>query len=155
MWAMGVTGLFVGTRKGGWADFEGTVEVTGGNFETAKIDITVDMKSAYSDANELTEKLKGDESFFQPGKFPTSTFKSSSVKKTDAGYEVTGDLTIRDTTKSITFPVTVTSLDANKLEASATFKINRQDFGVAYHSALGDYAIEDQATMTINILAEK
>jgi len=154
-WEMGVTGAAFGfgTRKGGWAVYDGTVELDGQNFETAKINIEVDMTSAYTDDSTLTDKMKGDEHFFQPGKFPKSSFKSTAIKKTDAGYDVTGDFTIRDVTKSVTFPATVT-FEGDKLTATATFEMKRQDYNVNYDSAAKDFMIQDNAKMNLVIVAE-
>ncbi|MDZ4859526.1 MAG: YceI family protein [Candidatus Hydrogenedentes bacterium] len=153
-WEMAVSGTFgVGTRKGGWAIFNGTIDVENENFETAKIDIEVDMTSAFSDDSALTKKLNGDEHFFTPATFPTSAFKSTAVKKTDTGYDVTGDFTIKGVTKSVTFPAAVV-FSGDTLTADAAFDMNRQDYGVNYDSAVGDFVIKDLATMTLKIVAK-
>ncbi len=144
----------IGTREGGWTMFDGTITMEEGKPETMKIDVTVDMTSAFSDAPELTEKLQGDENFFKPGTYPTSTFKSKSVKKTAEGYEVTGDFTIRGVTKEVTFPATVT-IEGDKLTAQATLSMNRQDFGITYHSTIGDYVIQDMCKLILDIIANK
>ncbi|NUM54638.1 MAG: YceI family protein [Candidatus Hydrogenedentes bacterium] len=151
VWAASVP---IGTRKGGWADFTGTIEVENGNFETAKISVEVQMASVFSDAAEITEKMKGDEHFFAPGKYPTSTFKSTSVSKTDTGYDVTGDLTIRDKTKSVVLPVTDLKIDGKSLTCKSTTKLNRHDFGVEYNTTIGDYVIEDLCDLTLDVVAE-
>lgn len=144
----------IGTRIGGWAIFNGKIEVDGDNFETAKINVEVDMSSAWSDAAELTEKLKGEENFFNPVKFPKATFKSTSVKKTAEGYDVTGDLTIRDKTKSIVLPVRDLKMEGKKLTCKSKTVINRQDFGVTYQSAILDYTIKDTADLSLDVVAE-
>lgn len=149
-WAASVP---IGTRRGGWAVFDGTIEVDLQDFTTAKVDLTIDMKSAYSDAEELTHKLNGEENFFNVSTYPTSKFKSTSVKKTSSGYEITGDLTVRDVTKSVTFPATVT-LENGRLLAKSEFKMNRKDFGVTYQSTFGDYIINDIVTVMLDVVAE-
>ena len=149
-----VASVPVGARQGGWTLFEGTIDVDGGDFETAKISVEIDMNSAFSDAAELTEKLKGEENFFNPVKFPKATFKSTSVKKTDSGYDVTGDLAIRDKTKSIVLPVTELAIDGKSLTCKSNVVINRQDFGVTYQSAILDYTIKDTADLSLEVIAE-
>lgn len=144
----------IGTREGGWTLFDGTVTMVEGHPETMKIDVTVDMTSAYSDAPELTTKLQGDENFFKPGTYPTSKFTSKNATKTAEGYTVTGDFTIRDVTKEITFPATVT-LEGDQLKAKAEIEMNRQDFGITYHSTIGDYAIKDMCLLILDIVANK
>jgi len=144
----------IGTREGGWTLFEGTIAMVEGHPETMKIDVTVDMSSAYADDPEITKKLKGDENFFKPGTYPTSTFKSKNAKKTADGYSVTGDFTIRGKTKEFTFPATV-KVEGDKLTAQAEVAMNRQDFDITYHSTLGDYAINDMCKLILDIVANK
>lgn len=144
----------IGTREGGWTLFEGTVTMVEGYPETMEIDVTVDMTSAYADDPEITKKLQGDEHFFKPGVYPTSTFKSKSAMKTADGYEVTGDFTIRDVTKEFTFPATV-KVEGDRLTAQAEFDMNRQDFGITYESTLADYAIRDKCKLILDIVANK
>ncbi|MCC6797547.1 MAG: YceI family protein [Candidatus Hydrogenedentes bacterium] len=144
----------IGTRTGGWTDFKGTVEIENGTFETAKIAAEVQMKSVFADANEIKEKMLGKEHFFNPIDFPTSSFKSTGVKKTDKGYDVTGDLTVRDKTKSITLPVTDVKIEGKTLTCKATVKLNRHDFGIEYNSAIGDYAINDMCDLVLDVIAE-
>ena len=151
VWAASVTGI--GTRKGGWTDFTGKIEVDG-SYETAKVSAEVQMISAFSDAQEITTKMKGDEHFFQPGKFPTSKFVSTGIKKTDAGYDVTGDLTIRDKTKSVTFPITDFKVEGKKLTCKSKLTLKRSEFGIEYASAVGDYVIHDDCELQLDVVAE-
>ena len=144
----------IGTRVGGWSTFEGTFEMVGDNIETLKVDVTVDMTSAYSDAVEITQKLQGDEHFFQPKEHPTSTFKLGNVKKTATGYDVTGDFTIRGITKSFTFPATIEVKDG-VLTAKAEVEMNRQDFGITYQGTVGDYMIQDMCKLIMEVTAKE
>ena len=144
----------IGTRKGGWTDFTGTIEVEDENIEAAKINAEVKMASVFSDAQEITTKMKGDEHFFAPGKFPISTFKSTSVKKSATGFDVTGDLTIRDKTKSIVFPVTDVKLNGKTLTCKSKVTLNRHDFGVEYNTTIGDYVIQDNCELSLEVIAE-
>jgi polyisoprenoid-binding protein YceI len=96
--------------------------------------------------------------FFNTEKFPTSTLKIKSSKKTDKGVEVTGDLTLIGQTKPITFIVT----DLKKTDAGVTGKtsmtLNRTQWGLKYGSTsffkgLGDKAINDEFTLAVDIAA--
>jgi len=74
---------------------------------------------------------------------------------------VTGNLTIKEKTKSISFPIRVTAISAQGLEAEASnIKINRLDYDIRFRSKslftdLGDKAIEDEFTLNIKIKATK
>lgn len=76
--------------------------------------------------------------FFNVKQFPTSTFKSTSVKKTGEGaYEAAGDLTLGGTTKPVTVKIasarTGTNPQSKQENAGfeATIAIKRSDFGIS------------------------
>jgi polyisoprenoid-binding protein YceI len=80
--------------------------------------------------------------FFDVATFPKITFKSTSVKDAgDANLSVTGDLTIKDVTKSITidFEYTGTATDPfgnARFGFEGESEINRKDFGLTWNAAL-------------------
>jgi polyisoprenoid-binding protein YceI len=87
--------------------------------------------------NEMRDKDLRGAGFFDVEKFPTLTFKSTSFKKTESNkYQLTGNLTIKDVTKSIAMEVTLggpqphprTNKPAIGIKATCT--INRKDFNV-------------------------
>lgn len=148
----GYGGIF-GHMDGGFANFEGTITMPGGgDFTQAKIDATVMMDSIFSTSNGLTEKLK-DEHFFDVAKFPTATFTSSSVEKTDEGYNVLGNMTIRDTKFGVSLPVKM-EMDGENIRATSELTFNRNDWGITYQGT-GDNFIKDDVLLNIEILAER
>lgn len=114
---------------------------------------SVDTKEAKRD-----EHLRG-EDFFDAKNNPDITFKSTAVKKTAAGkYEVTGDLKMRDVTKSVTLPVDlngpVTDPYGNiRIGFETTTTINRQDWNIKYNGLLGsgDKAIGDDVKINVSV----
>jgi len=100
------------------------------------------------------------EDFFGVEQFPTSKLVLSSVSHKDGNlYEVTGDLTIRDQTHSITFTAEMTNSDG-QLNATAEFQIDRTKWGIVYDSGsffqqLGDRAIKDEITYRLNLIFKK
>jgi polyisoprenoid-binding protein YceI len=92
--------------------------------------------------------------FFDVQKNPTITFHSRQAKADVSGkLQITGDLTIKGVTKPVVLEVDGPSQPikdpmgkGQRMGASATTKINRQDFGV---SALPG-AIGDEVTITID-----
>jgi len=80
--------------------------------------------------------------FFDIENYPRLTFKSTSISKVnDATFDVTGDLTIRSTTKSVTFPVEVEGeatdpQGGRRIGYSARLRIDRRDFGLTFNQAL-------------------
>lgn len=147
-----VTGKHEGTInvKDGVLTFKGD-KLTGGN-------VTVDMNSIQATdlkAGEGKEKLEGHlkaDDFFGTEKYPTAKIVFKSIKVKSAGvYTVTGDLTIKKTTKPITFDLKVA-----KNAATTTLKVDRTKYDITYGSksffeSIGDKAIYDEFTLNVNL----
>lgn len=126
--------------------------VTGGSF-------TIDMNTMVNDDLEDAEKnadLIGhltSTDFFNTAEFPTASFEIASV---DAG-SVTGNLTIKGITKSITFPAEMSMADG-VMTATADFNFDRTQWDISYGSKtlfeeLGDDFILDDINMQLNLVA--
>lgn len=71
----------------------------------AKINIEIDTKSLDSNHAERDKHLKGND-FLNVDKFPKANFKSKEIKFSDeTNAIVTGDLTLKGVTKTISFPI--------------------------------------------------
>jgi polyisoprenoid-binding protein YceI len=128
-------------------------KLVGGNF-------TIDLKSIkdldITDAN-YNQKFIGHISsgdFFEVEKFPTATFIITKV----AGNQVTGNLTVKGITKSITFPAEI-AVKGGKVTAKANITIDRTDFNIRYGSkkffeSIGDKAIYDDFALTVSLVSE-
>lgn len=96
-------------------------------------------------ANEDRDKHLRGPDFFNASEFPSLTFKSTKVeKKGDGEFEVTGDFTVRGTTKPVTFEFEVGGTGKgmqgeDRFGGGAEFAVKRSDFGIDYlPQALGD-----------------
>ncbi|MEK7793948.1 MAG: YceI family protein [Candidatus Hydrogenedentota bacterium] len=141
----------VGKHYGQFLKYDGSVEVTDGNIETAKIRITFDMTEAETDNTILTGTLKK-EDFFDVEKFPQSSFESTKIAKISDGYEVSGNLTIRGVAKGVTFPATVT-LEGGALKAKADFSVDRNAWGIG-QGYISDTIIADDVLISLEIEAK-
>lgn len=124
----------VGYTYGRFNEFGGTIVVDDENPANSRVEITVQVKSVDT-ANEKRDQHLRSPDFFNVNQFPTMTFKSTAVKKTEDGaYEVTGDFTLHGTTKPLTVLMTKTgegSFMGNYLigfEGAAT--LQRSEFGM-------------------------
>lgn len=145
------------TRKhdGSFPRFKGSIRVPNKDFTKSRISVEIDMNSVMSDTEKLTEHLKTDD-FFDVAKFPTGSFESTSIVKAgDApdAYTITGNMTLRGKTKSLTFPATLTH-DEGGIKGVAEFVINRKDFGIAYPGAADDL-IRDDVVLKLTLLGAK
>lgn len=134
--------------------------VTGGSFTIDMTTITCDDVEDKEWNGKLVGHLKNDD-FFGVDKFPTATFKITKVvaAKSDKGtHAVTGDLTIKGITKSISFPATI-KVDGSKVEAMADIVVNRTEYDIRYGSGsffdnLGDKTISDDFKIKLKLFAE-
>ena len=152
-----VTGSHEGTVavKNGNLDFTDGV-LTGGSF---MIDMT-SLKATDGASARLEGHLKSDD-FFGVEKFPTASFNITKVvsRGTPGDYRITGDLTIKETTKTIRFNTTLTE-EMGKYTAKADLTIDRTDFDVRYGSGsfmdnLGDKTIYDEFDLGITLVSVK
>lgn len=107
---------------------------------TATVKFTFDVSSINTRDEERDNHLKSAD-FFDVEKYPTITFQSTNITKDGDDYKVTGDLTIKDVTKPVTFEVEFNGKGTNPwgvevygFEAEA--KINRDEFGLNWNAAL-------------------
>jgi polyisoprenoid-binding protein YceI len=109
------------------------------------MDVSIDTSSVDSGNTKLDEHLSSPD-FFDVKEFPSMTFKSVSSEMKSANlWHITGDLTMRGTTKSVTVPVEVTGVSNTRMGAragfEAVFNIKRSEYGVSYgveNGSLGD-----------------
>lgn len=73
--------------------------------------------------------------FFDVAKFPVASFRMTEVKISDDGtYQVTGDFTINEVRKSISFPATLEKTDHGMLFKAEKVQLDRTDYGIKYKS---------------------
>lgn len=69
-------------------------------------------------------------------------------------FQVVGDLTIRDVTKSVTFTMQVTALSEDRLEGTATTTVNYADFGLSIPNVPSVTGVADTVTLELDFAAE-
>lgn len=118
--------------------FDGKITASKDDLSDAVFEVTIESASLNTDLEMRDNHLKG-EDLFDVAKFPTLTFKSTSLKKIEGNkYTMVGDLTIKGVTKSVTFDVTMNGPAAHpnpnnkvpQLGIKALTTIKRSDFGI-------------------------
>ena len=151
---------------------EGELKVEGGKLVAGSFIIDMnsikntDLKdTAYQ--NKLVGHLKAKD-FFDVEKYPTAKFEIVSIAEKAAEgstHEITGNLTLRDSARKITFPATI-KMEGNSISATGKATINRLDWGVNYDSknlglaeaaqkAVKDGIVNKEMDITFNIKATK
>ena len=157
------TGTHTGTIM--FSDGEAIVKndtLVGGKFVFDMNSITVtDLKSG--DGNEdLEAHLKGtgekekEDHFFNVNKYPKGSFEVTKVTEENGKSMITGNLTLKEISKSITFPAVITNDEKAMTITSEAFPINRTEWNVNYASKsvfddLKDKTIDDNIELKINV----
>ena len=159
-----VAGKVGGSHQGTIKLASGNLLFEGGNLKSGDFDmnmnsmIITDLKGS-SNAN-LLKHLKG-EDFFSVVKHPISSFKITSVSaiSTDR-VNITGNLTIKGITTSISFPATIKTSKKVVVAVAKKVMIDRTQYDIKYRSKtifgdIGDKAIDDEFELNINLVAKK
>lgn len=141
-----------GKHEGAFTIFGGIIELVGGDPAKSRVRAEIDMASLTTSPENLVKHLKNDD-FFAVDKFPQAHFVSTAVAKTDAGYSVTGNLTMHGVTRALTFPASIT-VSEGEVTVNAEFAINRKDFGIVYPGKPDDL-IADDVALKLEIHAKK
>jgi polyisoprenoid-binding protein YceI len=142
---------------GQFSKFDVTAETDAENFANAKIDFKADVNSISTGNTDRDNHLKSAD-FFDAANHAEIHFKATSYEKGNGTDKLTGDLTIRNTTKSITLEVEnggVAKDPWGNLKAgfSITGKLNRKDFGLTWNAALetGGVLVSDEVKIAAEI----
>jgi len=151
--------MMVSNVKGHFTAVKGVLTLDETNPGNSVVEASIDAASINTREPQRDEHLKSAD-FFNVEKYPTLSFKSAQVDRISNGeLAVAGDLTMHGVTRSVVFTVegpTPPSKDPwgnIRMGLSATAKINRKDFGLAYNAALetGGFLIGEEVTITLDV----
>jgi polyisoprenoid-binding protein YceI len=150
--------LGLSTVRGAFSKISGTMVLDDQDITKSNVEVSIDVNTVDTREPDRDKDLRS-ERFFDVAHFPTMTFKSKKVEQVAPGkLKVTGDLTIRGTTKEVVLDVdgpTVPVKDPwgnQRVAVTATTKVNRQDFGVKWNAKLdnGGVVVGDDVNITID-----
>ncbi len=150
--------MMVSNVRGFFTGLNGTVEGDPDKLTEAKIHFTIDASTIDTNNEDRDNHLRSDD-FFDVEKYPNITFDSTEIVETGANeYNVTGDLTIKDVSKKITFKVTHTGSGKNPwgvevVGFEAEGKISRKEYGLTWNQTLetGGVLVGDDIKITIEL----
>lgn len=129
--------LLVSTVRGRFAGgVAGTIHLD--TQDITKSSVSADIKTDTIDTdNAMRDKDLHSEKFFDVQRYPDIKFQSTSVQRRGDDYVATGNLTIKDVTKQVELPFTLTQAEVRgkkKIGVEANLTINRLDYHVNYDS---------------------
>lgn len=134
--------------EGSFGDFQGGMALNPGDQTDGQTMVLIRAESLDTESAIMKAMIKG-EDFFDVEHYPEVLFVSSGFKWTGPDTAVIrGDLTLRGITKPVVFNVTLTAVDANKVEQAqkilikATTSIDRSEFGMKKLATMVDNTVQ-------------
>lgn len=145
--------------RGAFNEFEGTAVLDGADPSRSTASVTLQAASIDTRNAQRDEHLRNND-FLNTNKFPTIVFVSTAVRQDGATYELTGDLTIKDITRSVTIPLSyeggATDPFGNvRAGFEGSVALSRNDFGITWNAALetGGVLVGDKIVLEFEISA--
>jgi polyisoprenoid-binding protein YceI len=144
----------LGTAKGKFSKFSGTIVVDRDHPEQSSVSVTIDAASIDTGIAKRDEHLRGE--LFNVAKYPEITFKSRRVKQTGANTgEIAGDLAMHGVTRAITLNVQLSTAEANRWRVT-TAPLRRSQFGLVFSKSAETVSmIADEVAVDIEIEAQR
>ena len=144
--------------RGKFNEYQGTIDLDPAKLESSKVEFRIKAASIDTALPDRDKHLRS-EDFFAVEKYPEITFKSQQIKATGKDtYDVTGPLTLRGVTKTVTLPVTFLGKvrdpwGNDKAGFALETTINRKDYGIVWNAALdnGGVVLGDDVKIAINL----
>jgi polyisoprenoid-binding protein YceI len=150
--------MAISTVRGAFSKVNGIIALDDKDVTKSTVNVTIDVNTVDTREPDRDNDLRSDK-FFDVAHYPTITFKSKKVEQGAPGkLKVTGDLTIRGTTKEVVLDVDGPTSPIKdpwgntRVAVNASTKINRQDFGVKWNATLdnGGVVVGDDVNIVID-----
>ncbi|MEE8867918.1 MAG: YceI family protein [Acidipropionibacterium acidipropionici] len=145
--------------RGSFTELEGTASGNGADPSSAKVSVTVKTDSFTTGVADRDGHIKSGD-FLEVDKYPEITFVSTDAAIKGDDLELTGDLTIKGVTKSITIPFEFNGeakdpFGNTRIGFEGKTKISRKDFGITWNAALetGGVLVSDEVTLELEVEA--
>jgi polyisoprenoid-binding protein YceI len=152
-----VTHMMFAKVRGGFNTFSGTlVQGDDGDLASGSFSATIAASSIDTGNGDRDNHLRSAD-FFDTDNHAEITFESTEIERvSETSMKVTGDLTIRGVTKSVTLDVTETGTGVDpwgntRIGIQAEGTISRKEFGLTWNQALeaGGVLVSDEVTLMI------
>ncbi len=155
--------MMITTVKGVFEALDGTLEFDEANPEDSKIVAKIQAASINTRVEDRDNHLRSGD-FFDVETYPEMVFESTEIDVTgDNAGKVTGNLTIKDVTKPVTFDVEYLGEMENspfgdtRAGFTGSTTINREDWGLTWNQALetGGVLVSQNVKITVDLQAVK
>lgn len=150
--------LMVSKVRGNFEKFSGTLTVAEDPLQSS-VHVEVDLDSINTREAQRDGHLRSGD-FLEVEKYPTMTFESTAMKADGSSYVVTGDLTIKGTTRPVELDLELNGVGPDpwggtRAGFSAEAEISRKEFGVDIEMPLdgGGVVVGDKIKVLLEIEA--
>jgi polyisoprenoid-binding protein YceI len=148
--------------RGAFNEFEGSVVVDGADLASSTVTLTIQAASIDTRNEQRDGHLRSND-FLAMEEFPQLTFVSTGVQQTGPNnVELTGDLTIKGITNSVTVPFEFEGAATDpfgnlRVGFEGAVTISRKDYGITWNAALetGGVLVSDKITLEFEVSAIK
>jgi polyisoprenoid-binding protein YceI len=152
-----VTHLVISNVVGDFGEFSCNLSFDGKDITTGSAEMTIDVKSINTENADRDKHLLSPD-FFDVEKFPTMTFKSTKVTPgMGKEFKLTGNLTIKDVTKEVTFDCVfngaIDFMGTAKSGFTAKTTIDRTEYGLSWSRAMetGGLVVSNEVEITLEL----
>jgi polyisoprenoid-binding protein YceI len=151
------------TVRGHFTEATASGTVLPDNPSGSSVDVTIPVASVRTNNPARDNDIRS-ANFLDAEHYPTITFKSTSIRPTGPErYDLTGDLTVKDTTKPLTLKVmrygefNDPGMMGHRMAYTAEGEINRKDYGLTFNMMLdGRWIVSEEVKINIELeLVEK
>jgi polyisoprenoid-binding protein YceI len=145
--------MMVSTVRGRFSDVQGTINYDPADVTKSTVKAVIKTSTLTTDNTQRDTHVKSPD-FFDVAKYPEIKFESTKIEKRGDQYVAIGNLTIKDVTKQVELPFTVTTAaigGQKHLGADASLTINRMDYHVDWDKMPG--TVDKNIKIDLNIEA--
>ncbi|WP_406313725.1 YceI family protein [Streptosporangium sp. NBC_01639] len=156
--AFSVRHLMVSKARGRFTGYDVTI-VTSEDPLGSSVAATIDLTSIDTGYEPRDNHLRSAD-YLEVGKYPTMSYRSTGIRRTDDGWVVDGELTLHGVTRPVPLAVEANGFGPDPFGGqragfSATTQINRRDFGIDITVPMdgGGVVVGDKVSISLEIQA--
>lgn len=147
--------------RGSFEEYSGSATIDEADPTASKLEVVVQTASVNTRNADRDAHLRSAD-FFDAEQFPTITFTATGFSVRESVVDVTGDLTIKDVTRSVTIPFefqgsAVDPFGNARIGFEGAVEVHRSEFGLTWNAALetGGFLVSDRVTLEFEVSAIK
>lgn len=151
--------IVVSEVRGRFTKFSGTIKLDEANIPNSSVTFTVETASIDTDNEHRDDDLRGP-MFLDAAKYPEMSFASRRIEGSGRDYVLVGNMNLHGVNHEIRVPFVYNgkvkdNMGKWRIGISATFSLNRQEWGINYNKILdnGGLVAGNEVTVQLDVVA--